>query len=327
MLHNFCCVGIGGVHEVEQRRLKSTNRTLWDLLVVLGVLIVGAGVGYWLSEQRNAARYQEVENELAKLEQELAGEKRSQNAAALQAYFEQMTHLLLQRDLRASAKDSEVQRLARARTLAIVANSDAQGNRSVTRFLTDLDLVKGSDPVRLLSQSHLPEAQLGGAFLPAVDLNTSLLRGADLGDAMLISANLSGAILSDADLGGANLAYTNMQDAVLAGADLSGANLRRAVLTGADLSGADLSGANLTNAVVTDEQLDACKSLKGATMPDGSKHPNSSSRITAAKAVRVNFVECSLRDWLKSRSMASGTRVLVAQHCKDRPFVTHSSSS
>jgi uncharacterized protein YjbI with pentapeptide repeats len=254
MLHNFCCTGTGGgrgVHEVEQRRLKSTNRTLWDLLVVLGVLIVGAAAGFWLSEQRNAARYQEVENELVKLEQELAGEQRSQNAAALQAYFEQMTHLLLQRDLRASEKDSEVQRLARARTLAIVANSDAQGNRSVTRFLTDLDLVKGSDSVRLLSQSHLPDAQLGGAFLPAADLNTSLLRGADLGGAMLISANLSGAILSDADLGGANLAYTNMQDAVLASADLS--------------------GANLTNAVVTGEQLDACKSLKGATMPDGSK--------------------------------------------------------
>jgi uncharacterized protein YjbI with pentapeptide repeats len=50
-------------------------------------------------------------------------------------------------------------------------------------------------------------------------------------------------------------------------ADLSGANLDRAVLTGADLS-----GANLTSARVTDEQLDASESLKGATMPDGSKH-------------------------------------------------------
>jgi uncharacterized protein YjbI with pentapeptide repeats len=253
---------------VEQRRLGTTNRTVWDLLVVVGVLLVGAAAGFWFSEQRNAARYQEVENELVKLEQELQGEQRSQNAAALQAYFEEMTDLLLERDLRASERDSEVQRLARARTLAIVANSDAEGNRSITRFLTDLDLVKGTDPVRLLSQSHLPEAHLGGAFLPAADLNTSLLRDADLSGAMLISANLSGAILSGADLGGAQLAYTNMQDAVLAGADLSGANLTRAVLMDADLS-----GANLTNAVVTDEQLDACKSLKGATMPNGSKHP------------------------------------------------------
>jgi uncharacterized protein YjbI with pentapeptide repeats len=82
-----------------------------------------------------------------------------------------------------------------------------------------------------------PDHALGGAFLPAADLNTSLLRDADLGGAVLISANLSGA------------------------------NLSRAVLTDADLS-----DANLANAVVTDEQLDACKSLEGATLPDGSKH-------------------------------------------------------
>ncbi len=50
-----------------ERRLGSTNRTVWDLVVITGVLIVGAGVGFWLSEQRNAARYQEVENELVKL--------------------------------------------------------------------------------------------------------------------------------------------------------------------------------------------------------------------------------------------------------------------
>jgi hypothetical protein len=65
----------------------------------------------------------------------------------LQAYFEQMRQLLLERDLRASETDSEVQRLARARTLATVANSDAEDNRNVTRFLTDMDLVKESSVV------------------------------------------------------------------------------------------------------------------------------------------------------------------------------------
>jgi uncharacterized protein YjbI with pentapeptide repeats len=39
----------------------------------------------------------------------------------------------------------------------------------------------------------------------------------------------------------------------------------------ANLSDADLSRANLKGAKVTDEQL--AKSLKGATMPDGSIHP------------------------------------------------------
>jgi uncharacterized protein YjbI with pentapeptide repeats len=254
-------------YEVQERP-GSRTITIPDLLLVLGALILGAAGGFLLSEQRNAARYQEVQSELVNLEQGLQSEERSRNAAALQTYFEQMTQLVLERGLASSDADSEVQRLARSRTLAIVANSDAEGNRSVTRFLTELDLVKATDPVRLLSQSHLEGADLGGAFLPAADLNTSTFDDANLSGAMLVSANLGGAILSDADLSSANLAYANLTSAELVGADLSGANLDRAILDNADLSGADL-----TDAAVTEEQLDACESLEDATMPDGTKHP------------------------------------------------------
>jgi hypothetical protein len=50
------------------------------------------------------------------------------------------------------------------------------------------------------------------------------------------------------------------------------ADLRWADLRGANLSRADLSWATLIIARVTDEQLAQAKSLKGATMPDGTKH-------------------------------------------------------
>jgi uncharacterized protein YjbI with pentapeptide repeats len=39
-----------------------------------------------------------------------------------------------------------------------------------------------------------------------------------------------------------------------------------------NLSSTNLQGAALTDANVTEEQLTICKSLEGATMPDGSKH-------------------------------------------------------
>jgi len=44
-------------------------------------------------------------------------------------------------------------------------------------------------------------------------------------------------------------------------------------LVEADLDGANLDGANLFGAKFTTKQLDSAKSLKGATMPDGSIHP------------------------------------------------------
>jgi uncharacterized protein YjbI with pentapeptide repeats len=59
---------------------------------------------------------------------------------------------------------------------------------------------------------------------------------------------------------------TNLREAIL-----EGACLRNAYLAGADLTDADLSDADLTKAYVTEEQLATCASLKGATLPDGTK--------------------------------------------------------
>ncbi|CAA9477658.1 MAG: Phage pentapeptide repeat family protein (ACLAME 560) [uncultured Rubrobacteraceae bacterium] len=260
-----------------ERRGGGGNKTVWDALVIVGVLLVGAAAGFWFSEQRNASRYQEVEKQLTRLQRE-------DESVALHAYFEEMSQLLLEKNLLDSANDSamqnlkegllgseeesEVHQLARARTLTAIADSDAEDNRSLTRFLANTGLVTTSDSVRLLSGAYLPHADLSGAFLPAADLYISKLEGADLSGAFLISADLGGSILSDADLEGANLRYADLDHT-----DLDGADLRDADLSHASLIGADLRGANLEGAKVTNEQLDTCEFLQGSTMPDGSKHP------------------------------------------------------
>ena len=86
---------------------------------------------------------------------------------------------------------------------------------------------------------------------------------------VLLRADLSGVNLSGADLRGAELDGATLQEVILFDANLRGADLRGADLSGADLSGADLRGTNLKGSTVTDEQLAQAKSLKGATLPDG----------------------------------------------------------
>ena len=54
--------------------------------------------------------------------------------------------------------------------------------------------------------------------------------------------------------------------------DTSSDHLKPTNLRGADLTNADLSDAYLTGVEVSKEQLDRCKSLQGATMPDGRKY-------------------------------------------------------
>jgi uncharacterized protein YjbI with pentapeptide repeats len=59
-----------------------------------------------------------------------------------------------------------------------------------------------------------------------------------------------------------------LSDADLEGADLFGANLSDANLIAADLTNVRLTSATGSSA----EQLSKCKSLKGATMPNGQKY-------------------------------------------------------
>jgi uncharacterized protein YjbI with pentapeptide repeats len=58
-----------------------------------------------------------------------------------------------------------------------------------------------------------------------------------------------------------------LQDSYLMATSLNGANLRSTHLADATLDWVDLSGAD-----VSEEQLASCKSLKGATMPNGQKY-------------------------------------------------------
>ena len=190
----------------------------------------------------------------------------------------------------------------------LIGSLDDRGNTHPSIIdLTDADLVGASLDGVILAGVNLSQADLSQA-----DLSGSSMDGADLEGATLSNANLYGVGLSDADLGGADLKKSNVSRADLTGAtlysaylgganlslavlikanlkdaNLRGADLSYAILCGADLSGKDLSGkkvcadlseayladADLKGAIITRAQLTQAKSLTGATMPDGSKHP------------------------------------------------------
>jgi uncharacterized protein YjbI with pentapeptide repeats len=215
-----------------------------------------------LADQR-AQQAQKLENQRAAAERKLA-EQRAQDEA-LQAYLDQMSTLLLEKDLRSSEADSEVRTLARARTATVIQRLDADGNRNVIRFLKEANLTgngqplnkKGASPVGdgRSSMSLLAGADLQGAHLEGVDLSRLDLSGSILSDSILNSTDLSGADLSEADLSDALLRKTNLGLADLSGANLEGADLYEAYLNDAYLAGADLYEAYLHGANLSDANL------------------------------------------------------------------------
>src|SRR5215210_1842770 len=102
--------------ETKQSRWGFRGKTVWDWLPIVGALLVplviALGTG-WITRQQA----QKVENQRAEAERELA-EQRAQDEA-LQAYLDQMSVLLLEKDLRTSEEDSEVRTLALARALTV----------------------------------------------------------------------------------------------------------------------------------------------------------------------------------------------------------------
>jgi uncharacterized protein YjbI with pentapeptide repeats len=151
-----------------------------------------------------------------------------------------------------------------------------------------------------LRATDLSGSDLSGSDLWLADLRGADLRGADLKDADLTNTNFLAydewhperwslhnlsridpskeklrhhtltpkpfRRLTPTNLSGATLVGACLRDAVLVGADLSNADL-----TGADLRGANLKKANLRGTIITREQLAACESFEGATMPDGAR--------------------------------------------------------
>jgi uncharacterized protein YjbI with pentapeptide repeats len=204
--------------ETKQSRWGFRGKTVWDFLQLLIVPLMLVAIGLVFSLQQDA-RQQRVEDQRAEAERELAKERAQDEA--LQAYLDQMSNLLLEKNLRTSEEDSEVRTLARARTLTVLGRLDPSRKTAVYQFLVDADLVQSIDERD-----------------PIISLNGADLGGANVSDANLRNADLNGADLSDAYLRGADLRNAN-----LIGADLSDAYLKGADLSDVDRHGTIVDGA------------------------------------------------------------------------------------
>jgi hypothetical protein len=163
--------------------------TVRDWLPIVGALLIPLAVAagtWWITWQQGR-----IADQRAEADRELA-EQRAQDEA-LQAYLNQMSSFLLEKDLRLSTRDNatedskEARNLARARTLTVLRTLDSRRKEQVMQFLMEAALVQtvGGKPI----------VELSGAYLNNTDLVTADLGGAELSDAKLISANLSDANL------------------------------------------------------------------------------------------------------------------------------------
>jgi hypothetical protein len=173
------------------------RKTLWDWLQLFIVPLALAAIGLWFAAQQDAHQ-QQIEEKRARSDRQIE-EQRAQDAA-LQAYLDQMSQLMLERKLRGSEEGSEVRTLAQARTRTVLTRLDDRRKGSVVQFLYEASLINKKNPVVSLSTPVVAALERVNVGLLDADLRGVDLRRADLSDADLRNANLSGADLSEANL-------------------------------------------------------------------------------------------------------------------------------
>lgn len=294
---------------VETIKAKNTGfetKTLWDWmeLLIIPAVLTGGALLLNRSErntEREIATDRQQETALQtyfdRMSELLLNEKlRTTKKVEVRDVARTRTVSIL-RTLNTRRKDLVIQFLREAKIItdeksilnkANMSEMDFQDLDFSDSYLMDAFLKKAN-----LQNTFLVEANLQGAILNSANLQGAILWKANLKRAQLMVANLQGANLDEANLwraslaranlehaslGGTNLERVNLWRASLEGADLERVKLLRAILQGANLKGANLKGADLTGADltgaknITNQQLATVKSLKGTTMPDGTKH-------------------------------------------------------
>jgi uncharacterized protein YjbI with pentapeptide repeats len=168
--------------------------TLREWLQLLIVPFALVSISFLFTMQQDA-RQRQIEDQRAQAERNLA-EQRAQDAT-LQAYLDQMSTLMLNRNLLESEPSDPTFALAQARTSTVILRLDGAHNRSVTRFLRDSGLaddllLSGID----LEGANLNDADLGDADLLDVDLSTAQVTQEQLDQA----ESLKGATMPDGQM-------------------------------------------------------------------------------------------------------------------------------
>jgi len=310
--------------KTEAERQESEQKTQWERHFAQQQAIIERSLTKW------------------RLETEMKQKEEFQRETLLQAYFDRMEILLVEKALRRSELGDEVRMIARVRTLTTLQRLDLERKTEVFWFLYESCLLGDQNGERIVdvSDADWNSINLNGAHLEQIDLRDINLSHAYLRDADLAGANLEDAILCQADLQGANLrgakmqnadlTHANLMGADLAGADLQGATVYHANLVGADLKGTKLCGADLKETNLKDANLRSSQlndaDLTGANMMGADLTSANLQRadLSQANLSQAILQKSTLRDALLQRANLSRAN-LQGAYCTEEQLRTASS--
>ena len=205
-----------GFGDFQGKKDFQRAKTLWEwlqLLLVPSFLAIGA----WLLNRSQKQSENRIETD-------------RQRQKALNDYFDCMTTLLLEKQLRGPLNETgkalheEAKKIARIRTLTVLRILDGDRKGQVVQFLYESNLI-GAKPVFLMFGADLTEAKLDGAALQKATIMGARFHRASLKGTQLGEADLWGSEFFRADMTGVNLKQADVRYCKFTGAILQNANI------------------------------------------------------------------------------------------------------
>lgn len=145
-----------GFGAYDEEASSPRAKTLWDwlsLLIVPVAVAVGAAVISYVQKRteldiakKARAEDREIAQQARETELQIASDRQMQTT--LEAYYDRMTELLLEHNLRGSEPNSEVRSIAKARTVAVVKSLDGERNRQLSLFFSRRNCLKRSSTLQ-----------------------------------------------------------------------------------------------------------------------------------------------------------------------------------
>jgi len=228
-------------------------RTLWDWLGLLVIPLALAALGFALSAAQTE-RDNRRDDTRARLDRTLADERAAADRARavdqdreeiLRSYLDQMSGLLLDRNLAGARASYEARALAHTLTLSVLPRLDGERKGVVLRFLDEAGLIRGLNPKIRLWGADLRHVALDGASIYRPALRRADLRHASFRRMVLYAPDFYSSDLRGADFSGGTLDDPDFSNACLSNVSFRDVTLNRPLFRGAaghDLDFTDARG-------------------------------------------------------------------------------------
>ncbi len=308
----------GSIIQTVPNQTIQPAKTLWDwleLLIIPLALVIG---GYLLN--RSEKRH-EIKLSKEKAEKDRLNAENLNQETALNDYFDRMSDLLLNFQLKESPMNSVERDVARTRTLTVLHRLNGERKANVLNFLAESKLIQnGLPPIINLGNANFKNLKISNGllrniYLLSVDFRDSNFWGTDFSNSCLEGCDFLASSGEHAKFIGARLIHTRLAKCILDRADFSNASLfnvsffessfQFAKFTNTEMEGADFYMANLENALLEGADMVGIKYLSQSQLDSAyyiEKPPALSPKYKSPPKIDENKYYMKLKAYMRTKT-------------------------